>query len=441
MHVEGAAEDAGEGQHVVDLVGEVGAAGRDDASVSTSDVGVHLGRGVGEPEDDGLGRHPGDVLLRHGAAGDTEVDVGSDEHVLQAAGAAGLVGRHLGQGALDRGEVAARRVQHALAVGDGEVGDAGLEQDLGDRDTRGAGARDDDPGRARVAAGQLERVGEGRQRHHRGAVLVVVEDGDVEQALEPILDLEAAWCRDVLEVDPTEAGCEPHDGLDDLLGVGRVEADRDGVDAAELLEQHGLALHHRHRGGRTDVAQPEHRGAVADDGDGVGHPRVVLGHARVGRDRLAHQGHTRGVGERQVAGPVERDGRVDRHLAAGVQVEDRVTLVGVVEHGSGTESRGDLRCGRHQVRTLSRRRAVEDGRRPGSTRQGGSRNQTGRSAVPSSLPQRPPLPGGRPDMRYVTRRARSVPVAATPAPRPRPARRARRRHRGAGSRRRRRGRR
>ena len=114
------------------------------------------------------------------------------------------------------------------------------------------------------------------------------------------LDLEAARRGDVLEVDAAEARRQPDDGLDDLLDVGGGQADRDGVDAAELLEQHGLALHHRHRRGRADVAEAEHGGAVGDDGDGVGHPGVVPGHARVGGDRLADPGDAGRVGEREV---------------------------------------------------------------------------------------------------------------------------------------------
>ena len=126
------------------------------------------------------------------------------------------------------------------------------------------------------------------------------------QRLEPVLDLEAARRGDVLEVDAAEARRQPDDGLDDLVDVGGVQADRDGVDAAELLEQHGLALHHRHRGGRADVAEAEHGGAVGDDGDGVRHPGVVLGHRRVVGDRLADPGDARGVGQREVVAAVER---------------------------------------------------------------------------------------------------------------------------------------
>ncbi len=46
-----------------------------------------------------------------------------------------------------------------------------------------------------------------RRRHDdRGAVLVVVEDGDVERLLQATLDLEAARGRDVLEIDAAESG-------------------------------------------------------------------------------------------------------------------------------------------------------------------------------------------------------------------------------------------
>ena len=76
---------------------------------------------------------------------------------------------------------------------------------------------------------------------------------------------------------PPKPGAISLHRLDDLVGVLRVEADRERVDAGELLEEHRLALHHRHRGARADVAEPEHRGAVADDGDRVALDRVLEG--------------------------------------------------------------------------------------------------------------------------------------------------------------------
>ena len=129
--------------------------------------------------------------------------------------------------------------------------------------------------------------------------------------------------RDVLEVDPAEGRRQTHHGLDDLVGVRGVEADRDRVHAAELLEQHRLALHDRHRRRRPDVTQAQHRGAVGDHGDGVGDPGVVAHQRGVGGDRLAHLGHPGGVGQRQIVTIVQRDRAGDGHLPALVQRENR----------------------------------------------------------------------------------------------------------------------
>ena len=181
--------------------------------------------------------------------------------------------------------------------------------------------------------------------HDRRTVLVVVEDRDVEQVLEPLLDLEAARGRDVLEVDAAEARRHPHDRLDDLVDVGGVEADRDRVDATELLEQDRLALHDRHGGCGPDVAEPEDGGAVGDHRDGVGDPGVVVDQVRLGGDRLAHLGDARGVGQGQVHRAVERDGRGDLHLAARVQLEDGRARARTVLGGRGRGSHeGNFRC-------------------------------------------------------------------------------------------------
>src|SRR5262249_59860752 len=84
----------------------------------------------------------------------------------------------------------------------------------------------------------LQRVEEGGHGDDGGAVLVVVEDRDVELFLQPVLDLEAARGGDVLEVDAAEGRRHQFDRADDLLGVLGVEADREGVDAGELFEHH-----------------------------------------------------------------------------------------------------------------------------------------------------------------------------------------------------------
>ena len=100
-------------------------------------------------------------------------------------------------------------------------------------------------------------------------MLVVVEHGNVQRLSQPALDLEAARRGDVLEVDAAEAGRQRDDRADDLVDILRRQADRKGVDASELLEQHRLPLHDRERRLGPDVAEPEHGGPIGDDRDRV----------------------------------------------------------------------------------------------------------------------------------------------------------------------------
>ena len=69
---------------------------------------------------------------------------------------------------------------------------------------------------------------------------------------------------DVFEIDAAEGRLERLDDADDLFRILRVQLDVEDVDVGESLEQDALALHHRLRGERADVAQAEHGGAVAE---------------------------------------------------------------------------------------------------------------------------------------------------------------------------------
>ena len=96
--------------------------------------------------------------------------------------------------------------------------------------------------------------------------------------------------------------------------IGCVDLDVEHVDAGEFLEEDRLALHHRLDGQRTDLAQPEHRGAVGDHRDQVAARGVVARLVRIGGDLLARRGDARRIGERQVALRRHPLGRLDRQL-------------------------------------------------------------------------------------------------------------------------------
>ena len=207
---------------------------------------------------------------------------------------------------------------------DHEVAHAVLEDDLRARQPGRAGADDHHADVVGVLAHDAQRVQQRRQHDHRGAVLVVVEDRDVERLLQPPLDLEAARRRDVLEVDAAERRRDPFDDAHDLVDVGGAQAQREGVDAGELLEQHRLALHHRHRRLGPDVPEPEHRAAVGHDRDGVALDRQRPGRLGVLVDRRGHARDARRIGHREVVAGLDRDLADDLDLAALVHQERAV---------------------------------------------------------------------------------------------------------------------
>ncbi len=155
-------------------------------------------------------------------------------------------------------------------------------------------------------------------------MLIIVEDGDVEHLLKTTLDLEALRRFDVLEVDPAEGRGESSADRHHLIDGRRLNAHRVGVDISELLEEHRLALHHRHRRLRSDVAKAKHRGAIRQHRDGirtsgqVPHTRRLLGDGR------RHPADPRGVGHGEIVGAVERRGRLHPDLPGLVQGEGRV---------------------------------------------------------------------------------------------------------------------
>ena len=94
--------------------------------------------------------------------------------------------------------------------------------------------------------------------------------------------------RDILEIHPAERRLELQNEIDQFIGIFRVDANRERVDAAEIFEQDRFSFHDRHPGFGADVAESEHAGSVGDDRDKIRLIRVlknqvgivVDGHAR-----------------------------------------------------------------------------------------------------------------------------------------------------------------
>jgi len=208
----------------------------------------------------------------------------------------------------------AAAIDHALGIAEDHVvgGKAhGLEQ-LGAGDARRARAVHHELGLTHVAVGEVERVDEAGGRDDRGAVLVVVEDGNVHQFPQALLDDEALRRLDVFEVDAAEGGPEIAHAIDEVVGVLCVDFEVDGIHVREALEQNGLAFHHGLRGQGAEIAEAEDRRAVRDHRHHVGPRRVVEGAGGVLGDGLHGHRDARRIGEREV--PLGRHGLGGHHL-------------------------------------------------------------------------------------------------------------------------------
>jgi hypothetical protein len=100
---------------------------------------------------------------------------------------------------------------------------------------------------ARFLAHHLESVQYRCADDDGSAMLIVVKDGNLHTGAQRALDDEAFRRLDVLEVDAAERGLEARDDVDELVGIPLVYLDIEDIDAGELLEEHGLAFHHRLR--------------------------------------------------------------------------------------------------------------------------------------------------------------------------------------------------
>ena len=276
--VKGAAENAGEGQHVINLVREVRAARSDDGcAAGLGLVGHDLGRWVGASEEDRILGHGPDHLGRDRAgSGNADEHVRIFDYVRELTGLLLTVGdeRHF---LLDPVEILTSLVDRAGAVGHDDVPEARRQQQLDDGDRRSARARGDDLHVLLLFADNLQGIGQTGEGDDGGAVLIVVENGNVAALLELALDFEAARRGNILKIDAAEGAGDQRHGVDKFVHILGLDAEREGIHAAEGLEQHAFALHDGHAGLGADVSQTENSRAVGDDGAEVVAAGQVIG--------------------------------------------------------------------------------------------------------------------------------------------------------------------
>jgi len=284
MHIQGAAEDIGEPQHIVHLIRIVGAPGGHDEILAR---GVRYFRadlriGVGECKHDRSARHG----LHHLRCQDIRRR-NADEYVgaTHRIGKRTLVG-HLRVAALVEIEISARCLDHALAVKQQDVVAlrAKRDQQLDGGESRRPCTEQYYLRLGELLALEFKRVQQASANNDCRAVLVVMEDRNVEVSAQHLFDGEAVGRRNVFQIDATEGRGDVGHGFDKRLERRRVDLDIKNVDICKALEQHRLAFQHRLGGERPAIAKAENRRAITDDRHQISLVGVAVDGVGIARD-------------------------------------------------------------------------------------------------------------------------------------------------------------
>ena len=173
-------------------------------------------------------------------------------------------------------------------------------------------------------ADHLQRVQQRRQHDDRRAVLVVVEDRDVERLAQAPLDLEAARRGDVLEVDAAEDRRDRLDRADDLVGsfvarqIGNASTPPNSLKRSALPSITGSAA--------SGPMSPSPSTAVPSLTTAtvlglIVRFQTLAGSSAIARRDAADAGR---VGHREVVAGLQRHPRDDLDLAAEVHEEGAV---------------------------------------------------------------------------------------------------------------------
>ncbi len=316
LDIERPPEDEGEAEDVVDLVGVIAASGGHNRigpgffGRLIRDLRVRVGHRKNNRLVGHLANH---ILADRVGHGQPDQDIGPGHRfdqgsILGLFGETGLIFIHplLPPGVddpfgVDQGDVFALR--------------PGQNEQLGAGDGRGPGSVDHNFHLGNIFFDQFQGINQAGCGDDGRAVLVIVKDGNIEHLLEPLLDDETFRRFDVLQVNAAKGGGDGPDNIDDLLRVGGVHLDVEHVDVGEAFEQDAFSFHHRLRGQRSSVAQPQNRRAVGDDRHQITLGRITIGRVGIFGDFQHWHGHAGGVGQRQIQLAAGRFGGDDLDLA------------------------------------------------------------------------------------------------------------------------------
>src|SRR5690606_6783318 len=236
--VHGSAEYEGEAQHVIDLIGIVRPAGRDNAvrPGGLGDLGADFRLRIGQRKNQGTGSHGlHHISGQHTGCRAPQEYVGVLAHVGQGAGVgflrvASLVGLHV---------LFASHADDATRIHDIHIGalQPKVHQQVQASNGGGARAGTHQLHVAYFLVDDFQAIDDGGGRYDGRPVLVVMESRYLHALAELLLYVETFGRLDVFQVDPAQRGFQGGDDVHQLVGIGFRKFNVEHVDAGELLEQ------------------------------------------------------------------------------------------------------------------------------------------------------------------------------------------------------------
>ena len=314
--IECTTEQEWKAQHVIHLIGVIGASGSHDH------IGAHalrFGRvdfrcRVGESENNGPFAHRINHLRLHQISSRQAEKHISTLHRFAQGAQFGIYrkGRLVlvhGFGAAGIDDTTRVANQHFILV------EPHVDQQVETGKGRRPGTRGDQPDLRDILVDHFKSRFHRSRHHYRGAMLIVVEHRNFHALMQVFLYVETIRCLDVFEVNAAKCRLQAFDGFRQLVRIFFIDLDIEHIDPGKALEQNGLAFHHRLGSQRADITEPEHRSTIGDHAYQVGTRRVFARREGIFFDFETGIGNTGGVSERQIVMRGHRFGGLDAQLS------------------------------------------------------------------------------------------------------------------------------
>src|SRR5215211_3006315 len=161
----------------------------------------------------------------------------------------------------------------------------------------------------------LQRICQRRRRDNGGAVLVIMENGNIQHSLQRLFYIEALRRFYIFKVNAAKGRRNCSYDLDDFIRVMGIYFDIEHINVSKFFKQYTFSLHNWLAGERAAVAESQNGGTVRDDCNQISLGCVLIGVIRILFDLQNRLCNARRVRQTQVTLGIHRLGGHNGNLA------------------------------------------------------------------------------------------------------------------------------